>query len=192
MLPDGSIGAAIQTGYREPRTLLTGVLWCGKPKPDGSICNVLMRTNTYYRSNTHLYTCLGKTQGGCGGVARNGPRADEYVTEAVLVKLEERQAVASDPVPWLGSSELERAQQKLGMLTLQWHEDRISADVRRRWSPPWKMAALTCLKNVHTSAKPFIPSSLALPARESAATVSSIPTSSSSYGVHDSQRRIWS
>jgi hypothetical protein len=136
VLPDGSIGLAIQTGYREPRTLLTGVLWCGKPKPDGSICNVLMRTNTYYRSNTHLYTCPGKTQGGCGGVARNGPRTDEYVTEAVLVKLEERQAVASDPVPWLGSSELERAQQKLGMLTLQWHEDRISADVRRRWFTP--------------------------------------------------------
>lgn len=35
------IGAPIQTGNREPRTLLTGVLRCGKPKPDGSICGVL-------------------------------------------------------------------------------------------------------------------------------------------------------
>jgi DNA invertase Pin-like site-specific DNA recombinase len=126
VLPDGSIGAPIQTGYREPRTLLTGVLRCGKPKPEGSICGVLMRTNTYYRSNTHLYTCPGKTQGGCGGVARNGPRTDEYVTEAVLAKLDERQAVASDSVPWLGAQELERVQQKLGMLTRQWQEDRIS------------------------------------------------------------------
>lgn len=87
VLPDGSIGAPSQTGNREPRTLLTGVLRCGKPKPDGSICNVLMRTNTYYRSNTHVYTCPGKTQGGCGGVARNGPRTDEYVTEAVPWRL---------------------------------------------------------------------------------------------------------
>lgn len=126
VLPDGSIGAPIPTGYREPRTLLTGVLRCGKPKPDGSICNVLMRTNTYYRSNTHVYTCPVKSQGGCGGVARNGPRTDEYVTEAVLAKLDERQAVAPDSVPWLGAPELERAQQKLGMLTRQWQEDRIS------------------------------------------------------------------
>jgi DNA invertase Pin-like site-specific DNA recombinase len=126
VLPDGSIGAPIQTGNREPRTLLTGVLRCGKPKPDGSICNVLMRTNTYYRSNTHVYTCPGKTQGGCGGVARNGPRTDEYVTEAVLAKLDERQAVAPDSVAWLGAPELERVQQKLGMLTRQWQEDRIS------------------------------------------------------------------
>jgi hypothetical protein len=105
---------------------LTGVLRCGKPKPEGSICNVLMRTNTYYRSNTHVYTCPGKTQGGCGGVARNGPRTDEYVTEAVLAKLDERQAVAPESVTWLGAPELERAQQKLGLLTRQWQEDRIS------------------------------------------------------------------
>ncbi len=85
-----------------------------------------MRTNTYYRSSTHLYTCPGKTQGGCGGVARNGPRTDEYITEAVLAKLDERQAVAPESAPWLGAPELERAQQKLGMLTRQWQEDRIS------------------------------------------------------------------
>jgi hypothetical protein len=126
VLPDGSIGAPIQTGNREPRTLLTGVLRCGKPKPDGSICNVLMRTNTYYRSNTHVYTCPGKTQGGCGGVARNGPRTDQYVSEAVLAKLDERQAMAPDSVTWLGAPGLDRAQQKLGMLTRQWQEDHIS------------------------------------------------------------------
>jgi recombinase len=97
--------------------------------PDGSICNVLMRTNTYYRSGTHLYTCPGKTQGGCGGVARNGPRTDEYVTEAVLAKLDERQAVARDSVPWLGAAELARVQQKLGMLTRQWQEDHISNEL---------------------------------------------------------------
>jgi hypothetical protein len=60
-----------------------------------------MRTNIYYRSNTHIYTCPGKTQGGCGGVACSGPRTDEYVTEAVLAKLDERQAVAPDSVTWL-------------------------------------------------------------------------------------------
>ncbi len=126
VLPNGSIGESIQTGNREPRTLLTGILRCGRPKPDGSICGALLRTNTYYRSNTHLYTCPGKTQGGCGGVARSGPRMDEYVTEAVFAKLDERQAVAPDSAPWPGASELERTQQKLGMLTRQWQEDRIS------------------------------------------------------------------
>jgi hypothetical protein len=44
----------------------------------------------------------------------------------MLAKLDERQAVASDCVPGLGAPELERAQQKLGMLTRQWQEDRIS------------------------------------------------------------------
>lgn len=102
------------------------MLRCGKPKTDGSICGVLLRTNTYYRSNTHVYTCPGKTQGGCGGVARNGPRVDEYVTEAVLAKLEERQAVAPESGPWPGAPALDRAQQKLNMLTRQWQEDRIS------------------------------------------------------------------
>lgn len=86
----------------------------------------LMRTNTYYRSDTHVYNCPGKTQGGCGGVSRNGPRTDEYVTEAVLAKLDERQAVTIDDASWLGAQELERAQQKLGILTRQWQEDRIS------------------------------------------------------------------
>ncbi|MGH4007134.1 MAG: recombinase family protein [Pseudonocardiaceae bacterium] len=52
VLPDGSIGAPLQTGNREPRTLLTGVLRCGKSKLDGSICGALMRKNTYYRSST--------------------------------------------------------------------------------------------------------------------------------------------
>jgi hypothetical protein len=126
VLPGGSVGEAIDTANREPRTLLTGVLRCGKPKADGSICGTLLRTNTYYRSNTHLYTCPGKTQGGCGGVARNGPRVDEYVTEAVLTKLEERQAAAPESAPWPGSADLERAKQKLSMLTRQWQEDRIS------------------------------------------------------------------
>jgi hypothetical protein len=77
-----------------------------------------MRTNTYY--------CPGKTQGGCGGVSRNGPRTDEYGAEAVLAKLDERHAVTIADAPWLGAQELERAQQKLGILTRQWQEDRIS------------------------------------------------------------------
>lgn len=59
-------------------------------------------------------------------MSRNGPRTDEYVTEAVLAKLDERQAVTIDDAPWLGAQELERAQQKLGILTRQWQEDRIS------------------------------------------------------------------
>ncbi len=58
--------------------------------------------------------------------ARNGPRVDEYVTEAVLAKLEERQAAAPEAASWPGAPELERVQQKLSMLTRQWQEDRIS------------------------------------------------------------------
>lgn len=97
------------------------MLRCGKPKPDGSICGVLLRTNTYYRSNTHLYTCPGKTQGGCGGVARHGPHTDEYVTEALLAKLDERQAAAPESAPWPGAPELERAAEA-------WHADSPTED----------------------------------------------------------------
>jgi hypothetical protein len=128
-------------------------------------------------------------------------------------------------VPWLGAPELERAQQKLGMLTHQWQEDRISdglyfanveklegrireltnernrhaavaqravadvADVCRRWFTPVGDGGLDLSENVPTSAKPFMPSSSALPVKESAVTASSIPTSCSSYGVPDPQHR---
>ncbi len=53
-------------------------------------------------------------------------RHHEYVTEALLAKLDERQAAAPESAPWSGAPELERAQQRFGMLTRQWQEDRIS------------------------------------------------------------------
>lgn len=124
--PNGTLTAVVSTGRAEPRTLLAGIARCGKVKPDGSICGTALRTNRQYGTNTPLYTCPSKTQGGCGGVGRNGPRTDEYVTEAVLAKLEERQAIAVDDQPWTGEKDLERAQQKLSTLTQQWQNDQIS------------------------------------------------------------------
>lgn len=48
------------------------------------------------------------------------------MTEAVLADFEERQAAAPESAPWPGAPELNRAQQKLNMLTRQWQEDRTS------------------------------------------------------------------
>ncbi|EFC81788.1 hypothetical protein FrEUN1fDRAFT_5111 [Parafrankia sp. EUN1f] len=51
---------------------------------------------------------------------------DEFITEAVLAKLEERQAVAADLGPWTGQTELDRVTAKIGVLRQQWQTDQIS------------------------------------------------------------------
>ncbi|MFE6916115.1 recombinase family protein [Streptomyces rubiginosohelvolus] len=119
------------TDYRTPSYLLTGILRCGKPGADGQICNsplrAAMRTDL---SGGYLYQCPSKEMGGCGGTGRNGAKIDEFVTEAVLVKLEERAArTAHVDERWAGEDELDRLTRKQRKLLQAWQEDQISDEL---------------------------------------------------------------
>jgi hypothetical protein len=119
------------TDYRTPSHLLTGILRCGKPKPDGQICNAPMRVSTRPDlSGGFVYQCPARSMGGCGGSGRNGVKVDEYVTEAVLAKLEERAAVKQEgDAEWSGAEELERLTKKQRTMLQKWQEDLISDEL---------------------------------------------------------------
>jgi hypothetical protein len=51
---------------------------------------------------------------------------DEYVTEAVLAKVERRRAVPRDDQVWAGEAELRRLETKLSALRQQWTADEIT------------------------------------------------------------------
>ncbi|MFD3580378.1 recombinase family protein [Streptomyces sp. NPDC058644] len=123
---DGTI-----TDYRTPSHLLTGILRCGKPKADGQICNAPLRASTRADlSGGYLYQCPSRSMGGCGGSARNGTKVDEYITEAVLAKLEERAAVKSETDSvWGGEDELNRLMAKQRKMLQAWQEDQISDEL---------------------------------------------------------------
>ncbi|MGI5200659.1 recombinase family protein [Spirillospora sp. CA-108201] len=106
----GVLGAPLPQDYREHRYLLTGVLRCGRVKEDGRMCNAPLRIKRTKNGERHIYFCPDKSVGGCGGVGRRGDLVDEFVSEAVLAKLEERQVSASDDAPlWSKEDELQQA-----------------------------------------------------------------------------------
>ncbi|MGW5345471.1 recombinase family protein [Streptomyces sp. NPDC004050] len=119
------------TDYRTPSYLLTGILRCGKPGADGQICNSHLRATVRPDlSGGYLYQCPSKEMGGCGGTGRNGAKIDEFVTEAVLAKLEERAArTAHVDGKWAGEDELDRLTRKQRKLLQAWQEDQISDEL---------------------------------------------------------------
>lgn len=129
MRPDGTILGPLPSNYREPRYLLTGIVRCGRVKPDGTQCGAALRVNRQKDCVQHIYTCPSKSQGGCGGLGRRGDKVDEYVSEAVLAKLEERQQVGRGASEWTGAAELGRREEKLSTLRRQWAADQISDEL---------------------------------------------------------------
>jgi hypothetical protein len=127
--PDGTIGGIIPPEYRQPSHLLTGIMRCGKPGPDGRLCNTPLRVSRNPDMRCHLYACPPKTAGGCGGLGRRGDLCDEYISEAVLAKLEERAMTADSSEPWQGEADLERQREKLARLRAEWDDDRISDEL---------------------------------------------------------------
>jgi DNA invertase Pin-like site-specific DNA recombinase len=115
--PDGSTGKALSSDFAEHRYLLSGILRCGKPRPGGTLCNCPLRARQWHRNpDVYHYLCQPKAQGGCSGIGRQGAKVDEYVSEMVLAKLEEREmrsAEGAGSQPWAGSEELEHSQRQL-------------------------------------------------------------------------------
>jgi DNA invertase Pin-like site-specific DNA recombinase len=127
--PDGTVVGPIAGNVRGPRYLLTGVARCGRIGADGRACGAVLRVNRQKDCAQHIYTCPGTTQGGCGGLGRRGDKVDEFVSEAVLAKLEERHRISRGAIEWPGSAELARVETKLGTLRVQWSSDVISDEL---------------------------------------------------------------
>lgn len=116
--------------YRDPTYLLAGILRCGATLPDGTLCNTPLRSNRQKNAGHHTYCCLSKSEGGCGGVSRRGDKVDEYISEAVLAKLEERSfSAAAQQTIWSGEADLKDVQERIDELTRQWNAKNIGNEL---------------------------------------------------------------
>jgi hypothetical protein len=88
-----------------------------------------LRVNSHPHVKSHLYSCPAKSAGGCGGISRRGDCIDEFISEAVLAKLEERAMTAREVEPWAGEAELARQREKLSKLRARWEADEISDEL---------------------------------------------------------------
>ena len=74
------------------------------------------------------YDCPSKAHGGCGGTCIAGPKADTYVSEAVIAKFEleaSRRSMATSPAPWPGEAELAAVREQIAELTDAWRSRQI-------------------------------------------------------------------
>ena len=70
--------------------LLTGFLRCGRIRDDGTMCNrSLCGFFRPYESGTiaYQYRCPDKSNGGCGGIARNMEKLDELIEELLFAHI---------------------------------------------------------------------------------------------------------
>lgn len=128
--PGGKIGDIRPPDFTEYRYLLTGILRCGRVKPDGATCNASMRVTHQRDCKQHIYVCPDKTQGGCGGVGRRGDLVDFFISELVLTKMEEEATfTSSDTVTaWPREQEYQDARNRLEALTQQWEAGQVTND----------------------------------------------------------------
>lgn len=107
-------------GYNARRYLLSGILRCGV---EG--CGTRLRGGARPERGeaAFYYGCPSKGVGGCGGVGISGPKADEYITEAVIAKFEleaERRHASAVPDRWSGEADLETMRLRITELTAGW------------------------------------------------------------------------
>lgn len=115
------------TGWRPARRhLLSGMLRCGK-------CGTALFSAS--RHGRRIYRCMtGNDHGGCGGISVSAAPAEEWIAEAVLIRLDspEMQATLNgenqaDERHSSLIAELEAAKRKLDELMLMWTRDEISS-----------------------------------------------------------------
>jgi DNA invertase Pin-like site-specific DNA recombinase len=124
---EGTILGALPQDYREHRYLLSGILRCGRILEDGSMCGSKLRVYKNNSTGQRYYGCPAKTLGGCGGVGRQLGKVDEFVSEAVLAKLDERAATArQDVAPWARQRELDEKVEQLKELRVRFAKRSIS------------------------------------------------------------------
>ncbi|RLK54813.1 recombinase-like zinc beta ribbon protein [Actinokineospora cianjurensis] len=113
---------------RAPKYILTGRARCAKPNEKGDPCGAIMRIGWSSVHGWHTYNCPGKQNGGCGGVSVKGAALEEYVTEAVLAKLEEVIAFDVTEAVWESAGEYEEKEAKLARMKTEWTRGGISDD----------------------------------------------------------------
>ncbi|GGQ15891.1 recombinase family protein [Streptosporangium pseudovulgare] len=122
---NGIIGN-LPADFREHTYLLTGILRCGRPKDDGTLCMAKLRVTPHRDCDHHVYACRSRTQGGCGRLARRGDMVDMFVSEAVLATIEEGPMSPPQTEPWAGASDLKDSETQLRELTEHWHRKKVS------------------------------------------------------------------
>lgn len=132
--------------HRERRYLLTGLLRCG-------ICQTRLRGMP--RSDVRggfLYQCDTRF-GGCGKVARNGTKVDEFIVAAFLAR---NAGVTPDvgATPFGQQAKLDKLVEARTRLIAEWQADRISNDVYFAQLPELEaqIRKLAAAKEQHTAA----------------------------------------
>jgi len=131
---------------RERRYLLTGLLRC-------DICqNRLRGMPRRDVRGGFLYGCDPRF-GGCGGVARNGTKVDEFVIAAFLAR-NERVTPDAAATPFPEQARLDKLLDARARLVAEWQADRISNDLYFTQLPQLEaeIRKLTAAKEQHTAA----------------------------------------
>ncbi|WP_433470104.1 recombinase family protein [Spirillospora sp. CA-128828] len=123
---DGSIAGPHPQDYRQHSYLLSGILRCGVILADGTMCGKGLRAGFVKSAGWHRYACVAPVLGGCGRLTRRGDLVDEFVSEAVLAKLEERNASSADIGPWPGQRELDQKLEQMRELRQRFAAHKIS------------------------------------------------------------------
>jgi site-specific DNA recombinase len=82
--------------------LLTGLLRCGRIRPDGSMCNrpLIGSVRRYPSGRVAVsYRCPGKPLGGCGGIDRSAPKMDALITDLLFAHIAANVPAASHLAP---------------------------------------------------------------------------------------------
>jgi hypothetical protein len=106
-------------GHNAWKYLLSGWLRCGEcGKPMRGMSNASRAGKGYPK---FVYSCQSQALGGCGRVARHGPKTDLHVVEAVLARVESELAQATEQLgPWPGEAELAELTADIAELTAAW------------------------------------------------------------------------
>jgi hypothetical protein len=70
--------------------LLTGLLRCGRIRPDGSMCSrpLIGAVRRYPSGRVAVsYKCPSRASGGCGGIERSAPRMDALITDLLFAHI---------------------------------------------------------------------------------------------------------
>lgn len=108
---------------RTRKYLFSTFLRCGRTVAHRGICNNKLngKPYSYGAPGDFLYGCTPRGRGECGGLGRNGPKVDEYLTELVLQRHDEM--LNDRPIPvekWDKEAELAQWENKCARLTKEW------------------------------------------------------------------------
>jgi DNA invertase Pin-like site-specific DNA recombinase len=91
------------TARNTRRYLLSGLLRCGRPREDGTLCNKTLVGITTRRTkggqDMTMYKCPNKGNGGCGGTQRHMSRMDTLIEDLLFLHLQTNRPEDTGPEP---------------------------------------------------------------------------------------------